>query len=64
VSVIISAIKADVARLESPGKILLTKYPGYVRRLQEVLDESRGRLREIESGVEGSRREAERMGYL
>ena len=63
-SVIISAIKADVARLESPGKMLLTKHPGYVRRLQEVLDESRGRLREIEKEVEGSRREAERMGYI
>ena len=63
-SVIISAIKADVARLESPGKILLTKYPGYVRRLQEMLDESRGRLREIEKEVEESRREAERMGYI
>jgi hypothetical protein len=44
--------------------MLLTKHPGYVRRLQEVLDQSRGKLVEIEKEVEGSRREAGRRGYI
>jgi hypothetical protein len=64
VTVIISAIKADVKILESPSKTLVRKHPEYVQRLQRTLDAARISADEVNRLAEGARAQARERGYI
>jgi hypothetical protein len=64
VTVIISAIKADVKILESPSKTLVRKYPEYVQRLQRTLVDARIAAEEINRLAEEARAQARERGYI